>query len=425
MNFEQILIRLGVDGTAVKTGLGKVSAYAKAWGLGLVNDLKGTLGRVFAVGAAVEGLNKIRERILEISNISRETGANTNFVQSMMQAVEKTGQSFDKASMGMARFNHELGAAKMGDATALKKLADIGVITEKTDLKTLTFAQGIHNLAVRFDELGDKQKQAYLLNQAFGRSYDTFQPIFNQGAGAVDRMSSANPFTKIDTTAISDYAKIWSGIKSSSFVVMATVTNAIDYQLRGMVKNSYEAIRSVTGLTRFTDSYDEAEKKRIDKEQAITNETMLQAAAEKQGIEISELKAKILEEQRALLQKQAELKGDIDDRDKESVREMAEQARKFSGVKSPLELMRTVTPRMRTALKIDTLEERSKIAFLKGDDAKSTRLQSEADQIRKANPWLKRMDVDPMLKTNNELEIVNRQLEPVKRMAELVNNSSK
>ena len=87
--------------------------------------------------------------------------------------------------------------------------------------------------------------------------------------------------------------------------------------------------------------------------------------------------------------------------------------------------MRTVTPRMRTALKIDTLEERSKIAFLKGDDAKSTRLQSEADQIRKSNPWLKRMDVDPMLKTNNELEIVNRQLEPVKRMAELVNNSNK
>ena len=106
MNFEQILIRLGVDGTAVKTGLGRVSAYAKAWGVGLVNDLKGTFGRVFAVGAAIEGLSRIREKMLEISAISRETGADTNFVQGMMQAADRLGISFDNAKMGLNRFNH-------------------------------------------------------------------------------------------------------------------------------------------------------------------------------------------------------------------------------------------------------------------------------------------------------------------------------
>ena len=101
---------------------------------------------------------------------------------------------------------------------------------------------------------------------------------------------------------------------------------------------------------------------------------------------------------------------------------MAANARKLTGVKGPLEMMHTVTPRMRTALRIDTLEQRAKVATLRGNDAESNRLQTEADAIRKANPWLKRSDVNPMAKTETELGNIKEALEPVTRAAELVTN---
>lgn len=432
MNFEQILIRLGVDSTAVKTGLGRVSSYAKAWGVGLVNDLKGTFGGMFAVGAAIEGLNKIRERMLEISNISRETGADTNFVQGMMQASEKLGISFDKAKMGLNRFNHELGAAKMGEADALKKLADIGVITDKTNIKTLTFAGAIHNLAVKFDQLNDKQKQAYILSQAFGRGYDAMQPVFAQGAKAVDDMSKDSPFTKLQPDTIGIFATAWAATKQAGIILGATIGNALGETVHVAYAAQQYFMRSAsiiygwkyyTGLVKSDIESFTKTKSNSDEKSVATAELEIEAG--KQGIEIEELKAKVLERQRELTQKQLDLKGDIADRDKESVREMADQARKFSGAKSPLEMLRTVTPRMRTALKVDTLEERSKIAFLKGDDKLSDKLQSEADQIRASSPWMMRKDRNPMLKTEQELKTITIELEPVARMALMVNNSNK
>jgi hypothetical protein len=102
---------------------------------------------------------------------------------------------------------------------------------------------------------------------------------------------------------------------------------------------------------------------------------------------------------------------------------MAERARKATGLKGPLEMFHTVTPRMRTALKIKNLEEQAKVAFLQDNDTKSNQLQAEADQIRKSNSWMKRADVNPMQKTESELAKVILQLDPVKRMAEMVTNT--
>ena len=73
---------------------------------------------------------------------------------------------------------------------------------------------------------------------------------------------------------------------------------------------------------------------------------------------------------------------------------------------------------------IKNLEEKSEIAWLRGDDKGSQKMQSEADRVRKSNPWMMRKDVNPMSKTEIELGRVNMQLEPVKRMAEIVTNTA-
>ena len=203
---------------------------------------------------------------------------------------------------------------------------------------------------------------------------------------------------------------------------MATVVNAI-----GIIPNAWAKAWRVIGIAstgRFSNKEIRAGLKEIDEEeQRSTAEKQIQAMADKEGVTAMEMKNKIIEEQNQLLEKQADLSAVILDRDKLSVQEMASKARQLTGMKGPLENMHTVTPRMRTALKVETLEERAKVAFLRGDDKGSARFQGEADQIRKSNTWLKRSDVNPMLKTESELSRVNLQLEPVKRMAELVTSS--
>ncbi len=429
MNFEQIMIRIGIDGTAIKSGLTKVGSLVKAWGTSLNASFKeyfsgitkGFLGAEI-IGKALEFLDRAKEKILTIAHLSKVTGANTNFIQSMMQEAEKAGVSFDRMESSLTRFNRLLGAAKSGDVEAAKRLHDMGVAASITDVRTQNFTGSMHNLAVAFSKLNDKQAQAYLLQQAFGKGYADMVPIFERGVSAIDDMSRGNVFTKITQGAIGDFTTLWRSIKGAGSAAMATVLNLMDTPLHG-VRVMGQLLGIVTSGTKPSE-WSKTAKELASNEEKVTAQQQLQAMAEKEGISSAEMKNRILRERDSLLEKQAELTSQIADRDKLSVNEMEERARRLTGIKSPLERFRTVTPRMRMALGIRTLEEQSQVEFLRGNDQRSRQLQSEADQIRAANPWLKRMDVNPMLKTESELAIVNENLEPVKRMAQLVTSES-
>lgn len=436
MNFQQIMIRLGVDGTAVAAGLRKVSAIVKAWGASLAHGMKEYTGSIMkgflgaeAVTKSIEYLGEIKEKILEVARISHETGASTNFVQSLELDAREAGKTFQGMDMSLIRFNDTLGEAKMGSAEAIKKLYDLGVISNNTQVKTLTFTKAINSLAVQFDKLNDKQKQSALLQQSFGRGAAAMSPVFEKGAKHVEEMSKGNFFTKISSGAIDDFETAWTEIKIISTGAMATVANTIDSAFKMSI--GYKGVSAVKDFFNLAGRLSTGHIKQIDyvAEHELENQDRINAGkaleltADKEQISVQELKSKILEDQTKLLESQAELTSEIADRDKESVTEMASRARKLTGIKGPLEMLHSVTPRMRTALRIETLEERAKVAFLRGDDKTSNRLQSEADQVRKSNPWLKRSDVNPMAKTEAQLQIVNTQLEPVKRMAELVNKT--
>ena len=433
MNIEQIMIRLGVDGTAIKSGLARVSSLFKAWGKELHEGFKeytGSIAKGFigaeAFSKAFEFFGELKNKILEISRVSKETGASTDFVQGLMEEAEKSGVEFEKLSMGIAKFNATLGSAKAGNITALKTLSDIGVINDKNSIKTVTFSSAIHSLAVRYEELTDKQRKAYLLQQAFGRGYAGFTPIFEKGPEGVDELGKGGFFKKISAGTIDDFTTAWRAIKTSSTAVMATIVNTLDIPFQAVAKVSYGLGLWSKGIKDGSDQYREAMRHRLDEEENVSKQKAIEAMADKEGISVAEFKTKLLEQQASLLEKQLDLTSTIADRNKESVNEMASAARKATGLHGPLEMFEkshTVTPRMRTALQIKNLEDRAQVAWLKGDDTGSNRLQSEADQVRKSNTWMKRSDVNPMQKTESELARVNDQLEPVKRMAELVNNT--
>ena len=439
MNFEQIMIRLGIDATAVKSGLanagntikgqlGQMKANISSWSTSIQHDLKGMFGRMLLLGEVIKVMNETKQKILEIQHAASATGASTNFLQGMMHEAEKSGISFESMVGGISRFNKTLGAAKSGSTEEIKKLHDMGIATDRTMLSTLTFSGAMHNLAVKYDSLNDKQKQAYLLSQAFGKSYAEMIPLFEKGAAGIDAMQEGNFFTKIQGSSINDLQKWYGGIKSVGMVVGATLTNIVGSSVHGIKLLSQTLGLATKGVLIGTDEYantmDEMNKDEDGREQAITFEKNLQNEADKEGISLSEKKQQILNEQTDLLEKQAELSATIADRDKDSVSSMAAKARAILHQKSPEDRLHTVTPAARIALQVDTLEQRAHIASQYNRQNEATRLQNEADRIRSnpANAWaFKRGDQNPMHKTESELQRVNEKLAPVSEMAKLIN----
>ena len=424
--FKRVVITPILNAVPFQAQLTKMRANLRAWAVSARHELGG-FGKMLMIGAVIKIANDAKEKILEVARVSKETGMSTNMVQGLMQQAERAGVKFEELTAGIARFNKTIGAAKMGDTNALKKLSDGGVITAGTSIKTMGLTKAMHNLAVAYDHAGSASERAYLLSQAFGKGYAAMTPIFEQGAVAVDKLGKGNFFTKISGSSITDLSAWWGGIKQVGEVVGATLTNVVGSSVHGIKLLSQTLGLLSKGVTPFSKDYpramQELAKEQEGREEEITFQKELQTAADKEGISVAEMKNKILQEQASLLEKQADLTAEIADRDKESVKDMASKARKLLGLKSPEEMFHTVTPRMRQALKIDTLEEKARIETLRGHDSNAQRLQSQADQIRKSSPWLMRKDQNPMLKTESELAKVNDQLEPVARMAKLVNDN--
>jgi len=437
------MIRLGIDATAVKSGLSSVSntikgqlgqmkANISAWSTSVQADMKGMFGRMLVFGELLKIMNDTKQKILEINHAAKATGASTNFLQGMMHEAEKNGMSFESLTDGISRFNKTIGAAKSGNTDSIKKLNDMGVATNRVALSTLTFSGAMHNLAVKYDSLNDKQKQANLLSQAFGKSYADMIPIFEQGAAAIDKMQEGNFFTKIQGSSIDDLQKWYGGIKQVGEVVGSTLTNIVGSSVHGIKLLSQTLGLAMEGVfigsEEYANTMDDMNKEEEGREKEITFQKNLQAEADKEGISVQEKKNQILKEQAELLEKQSELSSTITDRDKDSVSSMAAKARAILHQKSPEDQLHTVTPAARLANQVDTLEQRAHIASQYNRQNEARRLQTEADRIRSnpANAWaFKQGDQNPMRKTESELAKVNEKLGPVSQMAQMVNNQAK
>lgn len=423
MNYDQILIKLGVDGTAVKTGLSRVSSFVKGWTTGLMHELRHGIGRIFLASYAFdsfkESLNELKNEFLEIKRLSDETGESTNFIQSLLVEAKRSGVGIESLTAPLIHFNHIIGDAKRGIPEAVQKLHDLGVISSESEVRTLDYSKAVHNLAVSFDKLGNSAKQDALLQDAFGRSGSRLAPVFRQGSAAVDKMNNGNFFTKISPGSIENVNDIWSGIVELGQYTKAMAANAIGLVWHKAQQTAIAGESMIKGAFTFKnpvdiyvkwDNWNEKRKKAAEQN----------SEADLQSIEAASKQAEIESTLVDLKERQAELSSEVAEKNKQSVAEMSDEARKILGIKSPLEMNHTVTPRMRTALRISNLEDQSKLEWLRGNDDRSDKLQSEAQQIRAANPWLKRFDQNPLAKTESELEQVNLNLGPIKQQAQLV-----
>lgn len=404
---------------SLKGAFTRTSAYASGWATSLSHELKGKLGGFLAAGFAVEAFAEIKNQIIEIKRLSEETGTNTNFIQSLMVESKITGTSIEALTMPLIHFNKTIGDAKQGLPGAVNLLHDMGIVTKGSEVSTLNLTTGMMKLKEQFDKLGDVQKQDALLNDAFGKSAFRMSAIFRQTGKDFSAMFEGNFFTKISSSAIDTVGDLQSGFKMVGQTAMSVGVNAVNAILTPYKKLSQAIGILSTGQLPTLAKLRQIDQQSIEDGEKKAKQALVQNLAEQDGITVQEEKTKILNEQNELLERQAELTADINDQNKPTLQAMADHARKLLGIRKPQN--NTVSKQDREALRIDTLEERAKIAYEHGDTKAGRSLTNEANQARAGlGDSFARKDKFPMAKTEIELAKVNSQLEPVKRMADLI-----
>ena len=409
MNFNQILIRLGIDATAVPAGLAKTTAYVKGWGTSLAHDMKSGLFRMFAAGFVadkmIEGLSEIKGKILEIHRAQEDLGggAITNFLQSMFNLSERMGISYEGLSTPLIKFKRTLDQAKLDpQGIQAQNLVRYGIITNVADLKTQDFVKSLGKLSDAYVKSGKNLKILQDMGIRMGGNFPAFQNIMSLGGKAIEDMNKDNFFTKMTPETIESFSQFYSGAKKVGQITAATFANAFSATVNSI--GGQNIVDALYGVKELEDQSDEKIAESLQMEQK---------------------RVEINEKLRALLFEQSTLQSEIADRNKESVKSMADTARKALGLISPLQMAsHTVTPLMRQALKIDTLEERATIASRRGDPLLAGRLQGEADQLRASNQNLRRADRNPMEGTEFKLEQIQQELAPISDMATFINKNS-
>jgi hypothetical protein len=421
-DFEQILIRMGVDARAVVGGLNQVGAYARGWAASLITDLQGKFGRfISAVGfiTIAEGqLEKMKEETMEVARLSDELQASTNFVQYLQKQAERTGIGIESLVRPLVVFNREVGNAKRGLPDAIERLSDMGVISNRGQLAALSYAQAMQNLKGQFDKIGDAAKQDALLNEAFGNSAYRVAFLFRESRAQFNEIFDEENgpfFTGYTMEGISETSKLFASFVSAWRDIRSTTANVFG-SLVFVSRTGIELFGQLWKNQRLDLDKAQQSVKNIEQDQLTT--VARSGEAQSQDIEVQQQKADIISNQNQLLERQTELTAEIIDRNKSSISEMADQARRRLGIPTPREY--GVSARERQALRIDTLEKQATIAFNQGNDLLSNQKTSEALQLRAALPWAKLQDRDPLQKTNSELKDVNTKLAPVSAMANLV-----
>ena len=419
MNFNQILIRLGVDASAVTSGLGKVGAGVKAWFAGLQHDISHHFGRMLTAGFAVVGAERlfegISEKILAIKRSQEELGASSNFVQGAMLAVQKMGLEYEAISRPLIKFSTLLGQAKDGSLDARMKLIDMGVATKNTNFGTLTLAGSLQKLQDRYKTLNAEQRNSLLAQAGMGGKSAGVAGALLSGEN-VSNFERGGFFTKMSEETINSWQESKAAYSTFSSSVLATAANT----WTALQRYNLVAI----GARAFGDIFNGASKSGLSWKQVLfgIDAHKNELETERESVEFEEKKTALLAEQNSLLEKQKELQATISDRNKLGLSELANEGRKLGG--GPRKKNYVLTARMREAMKIQDLEDQSTLAWERGDDAAADKFRDQALAERAANPWLKRADQNPNAAVEVQLEGVNAKLAPVQRMAETFNKDA-
>lgn len=388
---EQILLRMGVDARAVQTGLEKTGVLIRGWGTSMAHHLKGALGGFFAFAAVEQFFDRMKERILEIKSLSRETGFSTNFIQGAQLRVASEG----KDPNGLT-----------GPLTA---------VSAEAGKRGMTGLQLLGNLAEGYEKLNTQEERNAFLKSQQIKGWQELIPLMEGGRKAVQAMDADSPF-KITSENISAWGQTWAAIKTTFLGGGALFANMSGFMWRQAI-NAGVLISTLPTLRKGGLAYQLEVNRQIDKfAQKSADTAELQALADQDKVSLGQKTLEILEQEKQLRNEIKNTQDEINDRGKDTLDQLADTTRRLLGRK---EIRHTVTARGIEALKIKDLEARAEREWEAGNDDAFRQDMTIARQIRLSAGWASAKDRDPTLKLTQHVEEMNNKMELLRHPAEM------
>lgn len=226
MTTEEILIKLGVDGTALGQGLRSAKEKVSEWGHEVGENLKDQFkefGAAIAGFFAIEKLKEAFEGALkfghDIELASKQLGISTDLVQGLNAAWVKLGINVEGANNAMSILSRKLGEAREGGDAAQKVFAKWGIRIDGKNLEDV-----FYQIADAMKNTADPSSRSAMAFDLMGKGAKDMAAALPVGAEALksivdssDKLSEANikKLEAIDVklTEISrKWHRFWGGI---------------------------------------------------------------------------------------------------------------------------------------------------------------------------------------------------------------------
>lgn len=381
--------------------VGRVIGALTSPAAGLIGGAAAGVGAVYAIGRGARNT----------LNQSADAGFSAQGYQGLLRQAGRESGGAAGAMSAIGSLNQSIGDLRSGDMGQLRKFQKYGISTAGSTEDVY------RNVLSKYESTSDPAKRAAMAMDIFGESYKKFVKTLNEGESGFNG-AKANGMA-------SGKLEVLAQISGSAGNTAASGWNSV----KGSVGNAWNAVKE--GYAAWAGMIN-PNLGRLDRE---TERGKLIDATEKeyarQGIikprhmsdrEFERLHPDLAANLRSATMNSEDINNSLEDRGKLGVSDLAAQGRRLSGHIAPR--LFTVTPRMRTAMKIEDLEASATIAWERGDDSGMKRMRGEADALRKANPWLSANDRDPTRRMVEQQVEANKTLHDLLEIVKQVKETS-
>lgn len=380
--------------------LGKVIAA-------IVNPVAGVIAGagLGAFGAYQAGINAYNLR-----RDAREAGFSVTGYQAVKAQAAREGGS----EVGVAAMNSLQGAvrgAASGNMGDYSKFVRWGVSMTDANGKLLSTEKIYERVIDKIGSTASSARRAAMGMDFFGESYKGMLRTIEEGSEGLQKYKALS-MSDSDNAAMAEMGGVmrsgWEKTKRGGGMLWLGAKNMYASYARAVNPNlnriANETTRGALLDEQMADVRLQLRKK--------------YGSRERDYAQLQTLNPQLAVDYQGAITAQTKAQANIDDRNKGSLDSLAEQGRGFTGMIHRKNY--AMTARMKTALRIQDIEEQAKVAWERGDDTTHKKLTDQALSMRAANPWLALSDKNPMLEANQHLAAAELSLKKMEKMADVV-----
>ncbi|MDB6022934.1 MAG: Tail tape measure protein core region [Pedosphaera sp.] len=307
MNAEEILIKLGIDATAIEHGLRAAGEKVKEWAKDITKDVVAPIAALFAADKLKEKIKETAEWGAGIKLAAKEAGTGVEFIQGLTAASHQLGISADVAAANMAILARKVGEARVQGGEAAKVFSRWGV-----DLDGKSQEEVFYDIADAMMRMRDPAEREAMAFDLMGKNAKEMAAALPIGAEAMKKLVdesaklSSAEIEKLDEldARVHEMARrwkmLWGGIVASFIDVPKgnLSEHDIDVKMRELMPDA-EWDKPMGNLSQYSSA--KLRQRAID---ALTEERRKKAEAEAN----SSHSAGVTEEDKNLLAKAGEIR---------------------------------------------------------------------------------------------------------------------